>query len=493
MKNETFEYAFSSVDDRFIEEACAAYTGKKKNKRPAVWAIAAAILVLALLAGGITAAADEREYKKAQTFFAENNLTSEGLTRSEMKKVYKDIVAESFSYDKTQEVLERTVSKLLLEGFELQTVTDDPEETKELIAAIRENDIEKIRELHQKQQQASLLKEEYTLRYTGENASVLTRLEQGKTLWELPLPFEASSCVKTSVGAFVFGETRFDEGPTHIRNPYAALVSENGKLLWIADRTDLGLYTERFGGAYEEKNGEITLISKGIRLRENNKADHVLICTVYNKDGTVRRIRETLLESKDGIDKTTRFSDGFLVLMYGGTLYRIDKEGAAERFTSYSENGRAYILNDLIEYGDSLLLSFTAAPENEWPHKSYRDEARGVMNYIEEHKDVQWFEHTSEDLVKALRDSVQAVLLVCTDAGEAKTFFTTDGALGRTLETDENGNLVWTVEIPATLEYSPFTNAYTFRGVTSKYAYVFNERGEPITEGYTGEFGSFWW
>lgn len=68
--------------------------------------IAAALAVLtALAAGTFVYAAEAKEYKEATMFFSENGLNTAGLSRTEIKAVYRDITTESFTYDKTGNIL----------------------------------------------------------------------------------------------------------------------------------------------------------------------------------------------------------------------------------------------------------------------------------------------------------------------------------------------------------------------------------------------------
>ena len=85
--------------------------------RRAAIAIAACMAVLiALGVGAYAYAEDAKEYKEALMFFEENDLPTEGLTRSEIKKVYRDITTESYTYSKTAEVLAHRNESHSVEG-----------------------------------------------------------------------------------------------------------------------------------------------------------------------------------------------------------------------------------------------------------------------------------------------------------------------------------------------------------------------------------------
>ncbi|MBR3486722.1 MAG: hypothetical protein IKH31_04015, partial [Clostridia bacterium] len=65
-------------------------SGRKRLPRRLIWALAAAsALLIALGAGTYAYAAEAKEYKAAKEFFMDNGLSTEGLTRTELKAVYR--------------------------------------------------------------------------------------------------------------------------------------------------------------------------------------------------------------------------------------------------------------------------------------------------------------------------------------------------------------------------------------------------------------------
>ena len=94
--------ALDTLNPAYIEEADDMPQVKKiyPIKR---WCAIAACLALLISAGMGTYAyaADAREYKAAMQFFGEYTLPTEGLTRDEIKAVYRDITNEEFTYEKT--------------------------------------------------------------------------------------------------------------------------------------------------------------------------------------------------------------------------------------------------------------------------------------------------------------------------------------------------------------------------------------------------------
>ena len=118
MKKDTFINSLDGIDEKYTSEAAeyaashASAVSAPRRRAPIFkWAAAAACLILAVSAGiaGFAVAAEAREYAAAVEFFEENGLSTEGLSRAEIKEVYRDITTRSFTNGKTAEVIKKTV------------------------------------------------------------------------------------------------------------------------------------------------------------------------------------------------------------------------------------------------------------------------------------------------------------------------------------------------------------------------------------------------
>ena len=122
MKRENISQIISRIDEKYIDEATA-FTGAgdqntpdrpspliKQTRRFRWGAIAACLALIAVIGSAAFAfAAEAREYSTAVAYFEENGLTAEGLSRSEVKAVYRDITGKRFSYGKTADVIRPAV------------------------------------------------------------------------------------------------------------------------------------------------------------------------------------------------------------------------------------------------------------------------------------------------------------------------------------------------------------------------------------------------
>ncbi|RAZ51439.1 hypothetical protein DK853_46530, partial [Klebsiella oxytoca] len=72
--------------------------GRRRAPAYRKWLALAACLALTVSLAGVAFAAEAREYGAAVAFFDENGLSTEGLSRSDVKAVYRDITSQHFTY-----------------------------------------------------------------------------------------------------------------------------------------------------------------------------------------------------------------------------------------------------------------------------------------------------------------------------------------------------------------------------------------------------------
>ena len=89
------EGAMERMRERAFEKALGQAPRRKRAPgRPWLRWAAAACLVLAVGLAGVAYAAEAREYGAAVQFFDENGLSMEGLSREDVKAVYRDITTQ---------------------------------------------------------------------------------------------------------------------------------------------------------------------------------------------------------------------------------------------------------------------------------------------------------------------------------------------------------------------------------------------------------------
>ena len=100
MKQNNLLYLIGEAEDELILDAAPKIRKNNSWRKPLALAASLVLLISAAL-GGYAITAEAAEYKEAVEFFEEHSLSTKGLSREEIKKVYLDITQKTFSYDKT--------------------------------------------------------------------------------------------------------------------------------------------------------------------------------------------------------------------------------------------------------------------------------------------------------------------------------------------------------------------------------------------------------
>ncbi len=220
---------------------------KQKGPSRTLWRAMAACLALVLcLSLGIHAyRAEAQEYADALAFFQANGLSTEGLTRAEIKAVYKDISTKSFTYSKTGQVIQNSLTREQIEGFEIQLREPTPEDLENLwdyksyILGFIPYDYP-----------AYMIQTEAVFDATGtqvvEFKHYLERRDDENPVKLTYLPFGGGSICPVSDGIMILGtETYRDENNTLRRESWITKISYDGQILWI-HKLENGFETEWF-------------------------------------------------------------------------------------------------------------------------------------------------------------------------------------------------------------------------------------------------------
>ena len=104
--------AISKISDNTIEKNSFDNGSLKRavrSKSVIISVTLCSLLVLAIIASMVACISESRTYNKAKRFFDDNELSTEGLDRSDVKAVYFDIITNSFSNSKTAFVLHNSL------------------------------------------------------------------------------------------------------------------------------------------------------------------------------------------------------------------------------------------------------------------------------------------------------------------------------------------------------------------------------------------------
>ena len=131
MRGNEFLDKMELIDPVYIEAADASKV-KKLGRVEKFSAVAACIVLMLSLGFGTYAyAAEVKEYNDAVRFFDEYDLSTEGLTRTEIKSVYNDIENKNFTYYVTNSVIANNIDPDKIKDYKIPTENATPEEVEE--------------------------------------------------------------------------------------------------------------------------------------------------------------------------------------------------------------------------------------------------------------------------------------------------------------------------------------------------------------------------
>ena len=490
MKRENVSQIISHIDEKYINEATmfaldSNHETIKHSSMPAKriekpshrirWGALAACLALVVIIGStaFAFAAEAAEYKNAVAFFEENGLSTEGLSRSEVKAVYRDITQKKFSYDKTAEVIRKAVP-----GWEIQQHEPTPEE----LAALWDKNIWKnsISEKGISYRIDSQYVFDEKKGFEVFEKSILECYQDGKILWSTEFKdFYIEDYAYTKEGTVLWGQSEiFSTFDT--RYGWIALVDGNGSIVWQR-RLDHGFKNEYVASILANEDGTWAVISRG---------DFKYIClSDYDADGKELSFHKTEV-GNFGIRNAASLGDGYIIQLWnqfsGDTalLYKMDRDGILTDSFSYEEDDVDYYIMDMVEYEGQVYLSSYAVPKQQ--DEGGRHEIAAILDYLFSKEDGGW-DISAEELTPIVRDNYTAMLLICDPEGGApKTFYSVKGSLGGDLSVNTSGQLEWNVESITTTFFSPATSSFSIGGNCAVFCYTFDAEGNLTGQTNTG-------
>ena len=483
-----------------IEESVLSKLPKKKivfwkNWRT-VATIAACFAMLAVVGFGTYAYAKEvKEYERAVKFFDAYDLSTEGLSRGEIKAVYRDITTKAFSYSKTAEVIENSISNVSVDGFEILQDDPTPEDVESLWNYKNFNGNYWVTNSQNKGNNIYKYRSEYKpdeeLGFDVHDRSYFEKYDGDTLLWSVYFTeFWINGYSEVAGGIIVYGNT-----PTW--------SSEQQDYAWMAKVDDSGniIWTHKLENGFADEYIAAILENDAVISRGNLE---FFCLSQYDVNGNKLSFKKTEIGNY-GIWNATIFGDGYIVQLGSyvageyAKIVKVDRAGnITESFSydggesfSYEGEDCRYFITDMIEFDGKIYLSAYSVPvlENEEANAGGRYDIAAVLNYI---FDNQMFSISDEELTKLVRDNYTAVLFVCEPTGgEPQEFYLVKGSLGGKLDISALGELLWDVESITTTYFSPYTSSFTIGGTSYVYRYTFDNGGALISQEKTGEVADY--
>lgn len=485
MKGEEFLDAMEHLDPELIQTADE-LPQKRRHGRVSRWIAAAACLVLVCGAGlGIRAyAAEQREYRQALSFFEENDLSTDGLTRKEIKAVYRDIITQRFEDAKTSEVMQNSLMQEL-PGYEISRKPLTPQMLESLwryklhmpLATEQpkpDSITYRVDWIHREEPLAdgSTFVGSKISQYRGENQ-----------VWSAYLPgYFIDEYRSVQEGLLVWGchytdaiYLEEDERPAPV--DHLIKLDTQGAVLWDVTMGTSAEY-ERIHQVLENPDGSCTVFSQTDAWG--------IVMTRLLSDGS-KKDQFHVLEAPCAIRNGAKLGEDYLLQIQddgGSRLLRVDPEGQQTDEFCYKGTDADYFITDMQEFGGQLYLSAYAMPHS--PYTSELGRISGDMEPAELEK------LSSEEFTEMMRPHYTAVLLVSNAQDfTPREFYSVKGSLGGRLQLNAQEELVWEVESILDAEPTLMLSSSQMAGVCAVYHYTFLQDGTLRNQDLTDELRYF--
>ena len=506
MKNRLF-LELGNIDETLIRDADPIVYAQRPKRHLRYIALAASFLIL-LVGVGTYTAVEAAEYQKALSFFEDNQLSPDGLTRNEIKHIYRDIITESFAYDKTAEVILDSIHNTV-GGYQLPSPVPSTEDIERLWAY--------------KNEWGRFLPPSLTPTLTGISYIGFTDRDapddfaaqpetgyfrqylDGKPQWSVA--FEG----KDIDGYRPYRDSVYIWGSNYIScynstNPppmglWIARLTADGKIIWSTE-------IQRESDTMGIRTVAITQDNVSVFYQKNS--------TVYfdclNQDGKLLSQGSLPVDSYTFITNAARLGEDYLIQLSEYTteaasidkhaqLLRIDGEGNILGSYVFSTPGKLYFISDMIEYNGSVWVSaFTVSPREDKEYDANRTAFNYAWDYACEQVGDLDYHHadiTSErkaldllgkEMLPFFRECYEAVLLRCDpESGAAQEFYTAEGCLGNRFSISESGELIWKVDSPAEVVIPGSLDSWVPYLVSYVHRYIFDMNGNMVKIEKTSE------
>ena len=471
---EDVDIADKNVGGRNIKNSVFDKIGLKRPSpritvKKAVALIAAASLIIFCMLAVAACAREAQEYSDAIEFFENHDLSTEGLTRSEIKEVYKDIRTNSFSYSKTMEVVNQNNIIYRIPGYEVYQIIPQTDGSSDIVNTQISNynrnifTFDKIAYSNSNKKDGTWYSVSYDYNSTtGEvNSSNIIKLEGETPVWATSIRDFTVDC------GFFVKDVMFVTGSRGSAT-WIAKISSDGKVEWSRPLHPMINRSVSYPicGVFDNDDGTYSVIGYG---RDISTSELLLVFSKIGSDGV--EISHVFTAISRALSKVSRLGDGYMAISAAvrkddPQIMIIDKEGNIEEIISYSENGFLYHFTDMTEFGGKIYISGYTVPkiEGELTEDDFYLGQDSVPFSKTEYRKI--LTQNGNYDAGNIKEKYTAVLLVC-DAIDKNpdVFYSVKSSIGGSLSFDGE-KLIWDVcEIngvelyPAASSFSLIINA----------------------------------
>lgn len=451
---------------------------------------AAAVLVAGVGAGIFAIRAEAKEYQAAVQFFQDNDLPTEGLTRGEMKEIYRDITTDSFTAEKTGE---------LLKGYMIEQKAETPEELKKVWkyrVRLRES-AEKGTETPKSYRLSEQFKTDPELGFEIFDCSILEIYEWGELAHTTVFSdFWANGFTEISDGVIVRGNTYTwdseQESPAWMMKADA-----DGNIRWTR-MLDHHYHTERIYAVLEDADGNLAVFSVG--------DSRMLTISRFSPEGEGLSVTNSSLGSGTyWVSNAAICEDGYRAVIGSFTnseyarMIRVDHEGGIWGDMNYDAGDMNCVICDTISFSDKVYISAYLVPKNAGaPFDTGHYEVQPILQKVWDGEisavDIadhialdngdmtqEEFDSIKDELTPYLHEYYRGILIVCDpEKGEPQSFYEVPGVLGGSLSINAYGQMEWNTESFSWAMTTLILNSSSIRGECSVYRYTFDTDGTLI-------------
>lgn len=468
----------------------AGVSPRRPTARKIILLAACIALVAAVLVGCYVA--EKVEYDNAVKFFDLNDLDTEGLTRSDIKRVYRDITTDAFQYNDSYELLAQKSDTQQVEGVDID-ITNNANELNNI-------DVLNSGAADDRNHGAIPDKTEY---FIGDE---FEKFASGETVWRTKLPHCYEDYYLAGGKALIWGSYIDDEKHDYMHTSVALIDDKDGAILW--EKTlDSKYHFDEYPQAVLTDDGRIAVLTVATDDRFSNK--NYLVFRELNSKGEVVIEHE---QRKDDIcytDLLTPLSDGWLAeYSPASTDFSTDFTESGDpilslpRFIKFNEKGEIQCEWDwteafsegfhyetvcVTEHQGKIFVSAQARPNTSLLYDNADDE-----NIPEDTDSLA--DGFTDEWRDAAREEFSAVLFVFDPQNsKPEQFYSVGGAMALSdgLRTDGDGNLVWRVGRIVKCGWAPWASSFQLYGVTRRYDYTFDSDKTLLRQERTDCFDSF--
>ncbi len=515
--------AMQELDDVLVEK----YAEVRPRRAIPLPKLAAACLAVVLLIGGGAVAVDAITYTQAKDFFAENGLPAEGLSREEIKAVYRDIISESFTYEKTEEVITQSISQAI-PGYEITADMDDAEKLKMLWESWQNGELDsfiidgEVRNFAEDSYQQGIWYDEDKIDayndktgYSKSGKRALSKYENGTLCWEIAVPVDPMTVGPVGECTVLLGKNIRVEvsGDVNIENNHNRILflDKDGQVLWnnlIVESEWIGLsggagqgYMGIGQGAgtwiFDNHDETFTIINYDVKPDpDNGNGTPYVLVWRYDRSGQLLSYKENITEYR--LPKVFQLGNRYiLVHAIDETQTKtvvMDADGNLQAGAEYQITDQLQRIQDIAEVGNYRYISAYTMLVDDEPNEF------GLLNYtLTQDLQALWEQEdkaSEEELITRIRSHYTAVLLRCDiETGEIQTFYSMPGMIADKLEVSEDGALIWRLQslTQAEMKEAPRYSGWVVRGTSVIYRYIFDTEGNLTGKEATGELASFRW